>query len=170
MKNQFSPQIDYCRTGDKNSCSQYSGNWTHILSTLTQCIYHKSNDCSWHTGAQRPCTDRELRDILGFHMTLTTQQAKGRCVCAFWVFSYGIQVLPQPPTYMDGSKRNGRARGGIVNGNFQAALRVLGEQQVYRAETVAAMIASELAKEGDSIALDNQGATKAIGATGAHCP
>ena len=46
--------------------------------------------------------------------------------------------------------------GGIVNGSFHTAFRAPG------VETVAATLASELTQEGDSIALDNQEATKAI--------
>ena len=53
--------------------------------------------------------------------------------------------------YTDGSKRHGRggrvAGGGIYNGNFRAAFRVHGPQQVYRAET----LASELASKGDEV-------------------
>ena len=61
----------------------------------------------------------------------------------------------------DGSKRQGRAGGGIYNGNYRAAFRVHGPQQVYRAETIACALASELASEGDEIVLDNQGVVKA---------
>ena len=51
--------------------------------------------------------------------------------------------------------------GGIYNGNFRAAFRVHGPQQVYRAETIAYALASELAREGDEVILDNQGVVKA---------
>ena len=61
----------------------------------------------------------------------------------------------------DGSKRHGRAGGGIYNGNFRAAFRVHGPQQVYRAETMASALASELASKGDVVILDNQGVVKA---------
>ena len=64
--------------------------------------------------------------------------------------------------YTDGSKRQGRAGGGgIYNGNFRAAFRVQGQQQVYRAETIACALASELAREGDEVILHNQGVVKA---------
>ena len=63
--------------------------------------------------------------------------------------------------YTDGSKRQGRAGGGIYNGNYCAAFCVHGPQQVYRAETIAYALASELASEGDEIVLDNQGVVKA---------
>ena len=46
--------------------------------------------------------------------------------------------------YTNGSKRQGRAGGGIYNGNYHAAFRVHGPQQVYRAETIACALASEL--------------------------
>ena len=64
--------------------------------------------------------------------------------------------------YTDGSKRHGRAGGGIYNGNFRAAFHVHGPQQVYCAETIARALASELASEGDEVILDNQGIVKAI--------
>ena len=47
--------------------------------------------------------------------------------------------------YTDGSKRHNRAGGEIYNGNFRAAFRVQGPQQVYRAETIAFALAFELA-------------------------
>ena len=50
----------------------------------------------------------------------------------------------------------------MVNCSFRVAFRAPREQQVYRPEMVVATMALELAKEGDSIAFDNQGATKAI--------
>ena len=75
-----------------------------------------------------------------------------------------IHYTGEPTTtkwYIDGSKRQGRAGGGIYNGNYRAAFRVHGPQQVYRAETIACTLASELASEGDEIVLDNQGVVKA---------
>ena len=75
-----------------------------------------------------------------------------------------IHYTGEPTTtkwYIDGSKRQGRAGGGIYNGNYRAAFRVHGPQQVYRAETIACTLASELASEGDEIVLDNEGVVKA---------
>ena len=75
-----------------------------------------------------------------------------------------IQFTGEPSTtrgYTDGSKRHGKAGGGIYNGNYRAAFRVHGPQQVYRAETIACALASELASPGDEIILDNQGVVKA---------
>ena len=63
--------------------------------------------------------------------------------------------------YTDDSKRHGRAGAGISNGNFRAAFRVHGPQQVYKAETMACALASHLAQPGDEIILDNQGVVKA---------
>ena len=79
---------------------------------------------------------------------------------------HGITLhdMGEPTTtrwYTDGSKRQGRAGGGIYNGNYRAAFRVHGPQQVYRAETLACALASELATEGDEVILDNQGVVKA---------
>ena len=62
--------------------------------------------------------------------------------------------------YTDGSKRHGRAGGGISNEAFRAAVRVHGPQQVYRAETIACAVASDLAQPRDDIVLDNQGVVK----------
>ena len=59
-----------------------------------------------------------------------------------------IHYTGEPTTtrwYTDGSKRHGRAGGGIYNGTYRAAFRVHGPQQVYRAETIACALASELA-------------------------
>ena len=75
-----------------------------------------------------------------------------------------IHYTGEPTTtkwYTDGSKRQGRAGGGIYNGNYRAAFRVHGPQQVYQAETIACELASELASERDEIVLDNQGVVKA---------
>ena len=77
---------------------------------------------------------------------------------------FTIHYTGEPTTtkwYTNGSKRQGRAGGGIYNGNYRAAFRVHGPQQVYRAETIACALASELASEGDEIVLDNQGVVKA---------
>ena len=79
---------------------------------------------------------------------------------------HGITVhyTGEPTTtrwYTDGSKRHGRARGGIYNGTYRAAFRVHVPQQVYRAETIACALAFELAKFGDDIILDNQSVVKA---------
>ena len=63
--------------------------------------------------------------------------------------------------YTDGWKRLGRAGGGIYNGNYRAAFRVCGPQQVYRAETIACALASALPSTGDEIILDTQGVVKA---------
>ena len=65
---------------------------------------------------------------------------------------HGITVhyTGEPTTtrwYTHGSKRHGRAGGGIYNGTYRAAFRVHGPQQVYRAETIACAFASELASE-----------------------
>ena len=49
----------------------------------------------------------------------------------------------------------------MYNGNFWAAFHVHGPQQVYRAETIACALASELAREGDEVIIDNQGVVKA---------
>ena len=51
--------------------------------------------------------------------------------------------------------------GGIYNGNFRAAFRVHRPQQVYRTETIVCAVASELAREGNEVILDNQGVVKA---------
>ena len=74
-----------------------------------------------------------------------------------------IHYTGKPTTtwwYTDGSKRHGRAGGGIYNGTCRAAFRVHGPQQVYRAETIACALASELASPGDDIILDNQSVVK----------
>ena len=62
--------------------------------------------------------------------------------------------------YTDGSKRHGKAGGGISNGDFRAACRVHGPQRtrskkVYRAKTMACAVASHVAQPGDDIILDN---------------
>ena len=62
--------------------------------------------------------------------------------------------------YTDGTKRHGRAGGGISNGDFCAAFQVHGPQQVYRAETMACAVATDVAQPGDEIVLDNQGVVK----------
>ena len=70
----------------------------------------------------------------------------------------------QPTTarwYTDSSKRHGRAGVGIYNGNFRAAFRVHGPQQVYHAGTITGALAPELAQEGNEVILDNQGVVKA---------
>ena len=62
-----------------------------------------------------------------------------------------IHYTGEPSTtswYTDGSKRHGPAGGGIYNGNYHAAFRVHGPQQVYRAETIACALAFELARQG----------------------
>ena len=79
---------------------------------------------------------------------------------------HGITVhyTGEPTTtwwYTDGSKRHGRAGGGIYNGTYRAAFRVHGPQQVYRAETILCALASELASPGYDIILDNQSVVKA---------
>ena len=74
-----------------------------------------------------------------------------------------IHYTGEPTTtkrYTDGSKRQGRVGGGIYNGNYRAAFRVHGAQQVYPTETIACALASELASEGDEIVLHNQGVVK----------
>ena len=53
------------------------------------------------------------------------------------------------------------AGGDIYNGTCRAAFRVHGPQQVYRAKTIACVLASELASPGDDIILDNQSVVKA---------
>ena len=71
-----------------------------------------------------------------------------------------IHYTGEPTTtrwYTDGSKGQGRAGGGIYNGNYRVAFRPHGPQQVYWAETIACALASELASEGDEIILDDQG-------------
>ena len=75
-----------------------------------------------------------------------------------------IHYTGEPTTtkwYANGSTRQGRAGGGIYNGNYRAAFRVHGPQWVYRAGTIVCAVASELASEGDEIVLDNQGVVKA---------
>ena len=79
---------------------------------------------------------------------------------------HGITVhyTGEPTTtrwYTDGSKQHGRAGGSIYNGTYRAAFRVHGPQQVYRAETIACTLASELARPGDDVILDNQSVVKA---------
>ena len=69
--------------------------------------------------------------------------------------------LPTTRCYTDGWKRHCRAGGGLYNGRFRAGFRVHGPQQVYRAETIACALASELNKEGDDVILDSQGVVKA---------
>ena len=59
------------------------------------------------------------------------------------------------------SKRHGHAVGGMYNGNFWASFHVHGPQQVYRAETMVCVLASDMAKEGVEIILDNQRVAKA---------
>ena len=75
-----------------------------------------------------------------------------------------IHYTGKPTTtrwYTDGSKRHGRAGGGIYNGTYRAASRVHGPQQVYWAETIACALAFELASPGHDIILDNQSVVKA---------
>ena len=80
------------------------------------------------------------------------------------VLGVTIYYSGEPTTqrwYTDGSKRHGRAGGGMSNGEFRAAFRVHGPQQVYRAEPMACAVASGLAWPADEIVLDNQGVLKA---------
>ena len=63
--------------------------------------------------------------------------------------------------YTDGSKRHGRAGGGINNGECRAAFRVHGPQWLHRAESMACAVALDLAQPGDEIVLDNHGVVKA---------
>ena len=75
-----------------------------------------------------------------------------------------IHYTGEPTTtkwYTHGSEQQGRAGGGIYNGNYRAAFRIHGPQQVCRAETIACALAFELANEGDEIVLDYQGVIKA---------
>ena len=51
--------------------------------------------------------------------------------------------------YIDGSKRHVRPGASNSNGDFRAAFRVHGPQQVYRAETTACAVASDLARGRD---------------------
>ena len=79
---------------------------------------------------------------------------------------HGITVhyTGEPTTtrwYTDGSKQHGRVGGGIYNRTYRAAFRVHGPQQVYRAETIACALASELTRPRDDIILDNQSVVKA---------
>ena len=56
-----------------------------------------------------------------------------------------VHYTGEPTTtrwYTDGSKRHGRAGGGIYNETYRAAFHVHGPQQVYRAETIACALAS----------------------------
>ena len=53
------------------------------------------------------------------------------------------------------SKQHGRAGAGIYNGNYRAAFRVHGPQQVYRVETMACAVVSDMTREGGEIILDN---------------
>ena len=55
------------------------------------------------------------------------------------------------------------AGGGLVNGACRAALRVQRQQQVYRAETMAASVVALIAGEEKEVVLDNQEVTKVLG-------
>ena len=102
-------------------------------------------------GWMNPPDEPTLEETLEVSQTLPYQQKLHRIT---------IHYTGEPTTtrwYTDRSKRQGRAGGGIYNGNYRAAFYVHGPQQVYRAQT----IASELASEGDEIILDNQGVVKA---------
>ena len=108
-------------------------------------------DYGWMNPAEEPTPEETLE----VSQTLPHQQK---------IHGITIHYTGEPTTtrwYTDGSKRHGRAGGGIYNGNYRAAFRVHGPQQVYRAETIACALSSELASPGDDIILDNQGVVKA---------
>ena len=100
-------------------------------------------------GSMNPPDEPTLEETLEVSQTLPYQRK---------LHGITIHYTGEPTTtrwYTDGSKRQGRAEGGIYNGNYRAAFRVHGPQQVYRAETIGCALASELASEGDEIILDN---------------
>ena len=106
-------------------------------------------------GSMNPPDGPTPEETLEVYQTLPHQQK---------IHGNTIHYTGEPTTtrwYTDGSKRHGRAGGGIYNGNYVAAFRVHGPQQVYRAETIACAPASELASPGDDIILDNQSVVKA---------
>ena len=107
-------------------------------------------DCGWMNPPDEP-TPEETREV----QALPHQQK---------IHGVTIHYTGKPTTtrwYTDGSKRHGRAGGGTYNGTYRAAFRVHGPHQVYRAETIACALASELASPGDDIILDNQSVVKA---------
>ena len=89
---------------------------------------------------------------------VTTQLSHTQNVLGVTVYYTGHPTTSR--WYGDGSKRHGRAGGGIRNGEFRAAFRVHGARQVYRAEKMACAVASHPAQPGDEIILDNQGVVK----------
>ena len=108
-------------------------------------------DYGWMNLPDEP-TPEETHKV---HQTLSHQKK---------IHGITIHYTGEPTTtrwYTDGSKRHGRAGGGIYNRSYRAAFRVHGPQQVYRAETIACALASQLASSGEDIILDNQSVVKA---------
>ena len=98
-----------------------------------------------------PPDEPTLEETLGVSQTLPYQQKLNGIT---------LHYTGEPTTtrwFTDGSQRQGAAGGGRYNGTYRVAFRVHGPQQVYRAETIASALASELAREGDKIILNNQG-------------
>ena len=124
-------------------------------------------DQETHAGKTRPATNRLDYSWMNPPEEPTPEETQEVCqALPHQQKLHGITIhyTGEPTTtrwYTDGSKRHGRAGGGIYNGTYRAAFRVHGPQQVYRAETIACALASELAKPGDDIILDNQSVVKA---------
>ena len=118
-------------------------------------------DQETHAGKTRPATNRLDYGWMNPPDEPTPEETHEVCqALPHQQKIHGITVhyTGEPTTtrwYTDGSKRHGRAGGGIYNGTYRAAFRVHGPQQVYRAETIACALASELAKPGDDIILDS---------------
>ena len=124
-------------------------------------------DQETHAGKTRPATNRLDYSWMNPPEEPTPEETHEVCqALPHQQKLHGITIhyTGEPTTtrwYTDGSKRHGRAGGGIYNGTYRAAFRVHGPQQVYQAETIACALASELAKPGDDIILDNQSVVKA---------
>ena len=124
-------------------------------------------DQETHAGKTRPATNRIDYSWMNPPEEPTPEETHEVCqALPHQQKLHGITIhyTGEPTTtrwYTDGLKRHGRAGGGIYNGTYRAAFRVHGPQQVYRAETIACALASELAKPGDDIILDNQSVVKA---------
>ena len=124
-------------------------------------------DQETHAGKTRPATSRLDYGWVNPPDEPTPEETHEVCqALPYQQKIHGITVhyTGEPTTTRwctDGSKRHGGAGGGIYNGTYRAAFRVHGPQQVYRAETIACALASELASPGDDIILDNQSVVKA---------